>query len=209
MTDTAHKPVHTLTAGDLIDRNLVVIPRQTLMRAALHHIRQREAGEAAVVDESGRYIGMLSPADVFRWAAAGCPEAVVGPVLTCPYQVRGRLLSGQEGVICTLADGSCPYQAAKSTTAGRHTDVCERPETESPPFGVLKGYVTTDIIPVRPQLPLPELVRQIIDTRADRLVIVDESDRPVGFVSAAAVLNAISDGAVHGGSTVDSSAPSS
>jgi predicted transcriptional regulator len=38
---------------------------------------------------------------------------------------------------------------------------------------------------------LPELVRQIIGARADHLVVLDESDRPIGIVSATEVLDAV------------------
>jgi predicted transcriptional regulator len=98
--------VYPRTAGDVMDRNLVVVPRQMLVREVARLIQRSRATEAAVVDEQGRFVGMLTPADLFRWVEAGCPEAVVGPALTCPYQVRGRLLTGGEAVICILEHGS-------------------------------------------------------------------------------------------------------
>jgi CBS domain-containing protein len=66
-----------------------------------------------------------------------------------------------------------------------------RQGNESSPFGTLSSYVTTNIVTVWPALPLPDLVRQIIDARADRVVVLDESDRPVGIVSATEILSAV------------------
>jgi hypothetical protein len=146
------------------------------------------------VDEHGCFVGMLSPADVFRWVEAGCSNAVVYPVAACPYQVRGRLLNGEEGVMCMLADGSCPFQTVRPVSGGRHLEVCIRPEVEKSPFGKPAPYMTTEVVTGRRQATLPELVRKIVDARADRLVVLDESDRPIGIVSATTVLNAVADG---------------
>jgi CBS domain-containing protein len=201
--DTTLGSVHPRTAGDVMDRNLVVVPRQMLVREAARLIHRSRATEAAVVDEQGRFVGLLSPADLFRWVEAGCPEAVVGPALTCPYQVRGRLLSGGEAVICILAHESCPFQVERPSTAGRHQDVCVRQGTEPPPYGTVTRYMTTEVVTARPQSPLLELGPQIVDVRADRVVVLDESARPVGIVSAVDVLNAVADAKVRKSSSGD------
>jgi CBS domain-containing protein len=180
-----------------MDRNLVVVPRQMLVREAARLIHQARATEAAVVDEQGRFVGLVSPADLLRWVEAGCPEAVVGPALTCPYQVRGRLLSGGEAVICILAHGSCPFQVERPTTAGRHQDVCVRQGAEPAPYGEETRYLTTEVVTVRPDAPLLGLGPRISDARADRVVVLDESGRPVGIVSALYVLKAVADATVH------------
>jgi hypothetical protein len=79
-----------------------------------------------------------------KWKARGCPtgtslrdwldaEAELNggakqvPVPACPYQVQGRLISGQEAQICTLAEGSCSLQVMWPTTGGRHTAICTLP----------------------------------------------------------------------------------
>src|SRR5262249_41659661 len=82
--NATHKPIDTLTAGDVMNRALAVIPRQMLVRSAIGLIHRTRVGAAPVVDEDGRCVGMLTSADVFRWAEAGCPETVVGPARTCP-----------------------------------------------------------------------------------------------------------------------------
>jgi CBS domain-containing protein len=191
--DPTHSPVHALTAKDVMNRPPVVIPRQMLVREAARVLRQAKINGAPVVDEQGRCVGMLFPTDIHRWIEMGCPETVIGPVLSCPYQVRGRLLTGEEAVICTLADGSCPFQAVQPTTGGRHTELCMRSRTEDSPFGTVPRYMTTDGVTVRPQTPLPDLIRKMINARIDCLVVTEEQERPVGTVSATDILAVISD----------------
>jgi CBS domain-containing protein len=181
----------SLTAGDVMNRDLLVVPRQMLVREAARLIDRARAGAAVVVDEQGRCVGMLSPADIFRWIGAGCPEAVIGPILRCPYQVRGRALTGGEAVICIRAHGSCSYQVQQPTIGGRHTELCMRQESEQPPFGGVPCYVTTGVVAVGPETPLPELVQQFIDARADRIIVRDEVGRPIGGISATDVLKAV------------------
>jgi len=173
---------------------LVVVPRQMLVREAARLLHRARASTAAVVDERGRCIGMLCPTHVFHWIDAACPDAIVGPVFNCPYQVRGRLLTGGEGVICILAHGSCPFQAVQPTCGGGHTGLCTRQANDDSPFGTVPRYMTTDIVTVRLQTPLPELVRQIVEAHASCLIVVDELDRPVGIVSAPDVLSHLDSG---------------
>jgi CBS-domain-containing membrane protein len=189
--EATRRPVHALAAADVMKRDIVVVPRQMLVWEAVCLVHEARGSEAPVVDEHGRCVGMLSPDDVIRWVEAGCPETVVGAVLICPHQVRGRLLNRDEAVICTLADGSCPFQAVQPTTGGRHTDVCTLQGVERPPFGAVPHYMTTDVVTVRPQVPLSELVLQIVNAQADRLVVLDELDRPIGIVSAREVLKGV------------------
>jgi CBS-domain-containing membrane protein len=181
----------------MMSRHLVVVPMQTSVRHAVRLLHRVQASEAPVVDEHGRCVGVQSPADVFRWVGDGCPETVVGPVPTCPYQVRGRLLTGVEAVICTLADGSCLFQEVLPTTGGRHADVCMRQRAEHPPFGTVPSHMTSAVVTARPETPVLELALKITDDRADRLVVLDESDRPVGIVSATDVLRVVADGRGH------------
>jgi CBS domain-containing protein len=187
------QPFHALTAGDLMSRPVTTVPLQTAVREAARLIHRARAREAVVVDDNGRCVGVLSPADIFRWIEAGCPEAAVSRDGACPYQVRGRLLTGGEAVICVLSHGSCPFQVEQPTTGGRHTSFCTRRGTEPSPFGWVPNYMTTSVVTVRRQAPLAALVRLILENHADRLVVVDESDRPVGVVWAADVLNAVTD----------------
>ncbi len=188
------KPARALTAADVMNRAVVVVLLQMPVREAARLIHCARASEAAVVDAQGRCVGMLSADDLLRWIEAGCPEVVLSPAGACPYEVRGRLLTGRDAVICILEHESCPYQVSYPGVGGQHTDVCMRPAAADSPFGTIPRYLTTDVARVRPETPLPELVRQILDTRAEHLFVLDDGERPVGIVSATDVLKAVAHG---------------
>ena len=105
-----------------------------------------------------------------------------------PTKCVAASLTGDEAVICILSHGNCPYQVQQPTTGGRHTDYCIRQGSEQPPSGSVPCYVTTEVVAVGPETPLPELVQQFIDARADRIVVRDEVGRPIGVILAADVL---------------------
>jgi hypothetical protein len=63
--------------------------------------------------------------ELAKRATGGDPEDDRPPA--CPYQVKGRLLSGADAVICTRAPGSCPLQELRPMTGGRHTALCQLP----------------------------------------------------------------------------------
>ena len=184
----ADETIYALTAENVMDRNCLIIPQQMLVREAARLLHGKRSHVAAVVDTTGQCVGTMRAADVFRWIEAYCPDVAVRPGLACPYQVRGRLLNGDEAVICTLAHGSCTFQEVQPTTGGRHTDVCLRPEREDFPFGAAPRYMTTNFASVRSRSNLIEMVRRIVDTSASDLVVLDEFDRPAGIVSATDIL---------------------
>jgi CBS domain-containing protein len=66
MVETA-KRLLELTAGDLMTRDVVMIPRPMSLRAAAHRLAQSGVSGAPVVDEEGRCVGVLSMTDLVRW----------------------------------------------------------------------------------------------------------------------------------------------
>ncbi len=60
------KLLATMTAVDLMARDVVVIPVGTSMRAAAHLLAEARISGAPVVDAEGRCLGVLSAADFFR-----------------------------------------------------------------------------------------------------------------------------------------------
>ena len=191
MNQRADKTVYALTAENVMDRNCLIIPKQIPVAEAAHLLHRKLPHVAVVVDENGRCAGMLRAADVFRWIEADCPKAVVGTHVSCPHQVKGRLLNGDEAVICTLSHGSCGFQSEIPTTGGRHTDICVRQETAHFPFGAIPGYMTKDLQTIKQRSTLFEMVLRLVNSRAEGLIVLDESDRPAGVVSASDVLIAV------------------
>jgi CBS domain-containing protein len=187
------------TAEDVMAREVVTIPRRASLRDAARLLRRADVSGGPVVDDEGRCVGMLTAADFLRWAEGGYPDAAPGLAQACSYQEKGRLLTGEEAVVCTLAEGSCPLQVMRPTTGGRHVAVCRQPTgvlsdwqqvAENAPSQVSR-YMTTDVVSVGPRTPLPEVARMMVDAHVHRVPVLDERGRPVGLVSSTDVLAAV------------------
>jgi len=136
-----------------------------------------------------------------HWAKEGGHGAEDVPLPACPYQVQGRLLTGQEARICTLAKRDCPLQEMRPITGGRHTAVCQLRQsavisdwqqvTKNLAVSAVRRYMTADVVTVDPQTPLPELVRTMIDALIHRVIVVDGQRRPIGVVSSTDILAAL------------------
>jgi CBS domain-containing protein len=194
------KPFLALTAADLMCRDVTTIPYDVSLHAAADLLFQHRIGGAPVVNAEGRCIGMLSARDIVHWAKEGAKGLDDVPLPACPYQVKGRLLSGEEAVICTLAEGGCPLQEMRPTLAGGHTAVCLQPHgvvsdwqqvAEHLPTAGVRHYMTANVVTVGEVTPLAELAQTMIDAHIHRLVVVDAQHRPIGIVSSTDVLAAL------------------
>jgi CBS domain-containing protein len=195
------RPFLALTASDLMSREVVTLSQDTPLRAAAELFFREQIEEAAVVDADGRCVGRLSATDLLHWAldeARGAAED--SPPPACPYQVRGRMLTGADAVICTLPEGTCSLQELRATTGGRHTAVCLlhdglvsdwQQASGGAPAGAVGRYMTADVGTVGAEVPLSVLARVVIDFHVHRLIVVDEQHRPIGTVSCPGVLTAL------------------
>jgi CBS domain-containing protein len=195
------RPLLAQTASDLMSRDVVTISQDTPLRTAAELFSQRHIGEAAVVDAGGRCVGLLSATDLIRWAlgeARGGAEDV--PPRACPYQVKGRLLTGGDAVICTRSHGSCPLQDIRPMTGGRHTAVCllgDGPVSDwqqvsgGVPASAVRRYLTADVPTVGAEAPLSVMARMVTEAHVHRLIVVDQEHRPIGTVSGLDVLAAL------------------
>jgi CBS-domain-containing membrane protein len=188
-----------LTASDLMCRDVVTISQDTPFRAAMDLFCRQRIEEAAVVDALGRCVGMLSATDLLRRALKGAGGPSDVSPSACPYQVKGRLLTDADAVICTRPLGSCPLQEVWPMTGGRHTAVCQlRQEAVSDWQKAPRGghasavwrYMTAGSR-VEAGAPLSALAQTLVDAQAHRLLVVDEQHRPIGTVSCLDVLAAL------------------
>ena len=62
------KPFLSLTANDLMSRDVILIPQDMSLRSAAHLLSQSHITGAPVVDGQGRCIGVVSATDFLRWA---------------------------------------------------------------------------------------------------------------------------------------------
>jgi hypothetical protein len=113
--------------------------------------------------------------------------------------VKGRLLTGENAMICTRAPGSCPLQEWRATTSGRHTAVCLLREgvvsdwqevSGSGHASAVRCYMTAGST-VEAEAPLSALARAVVDAHVHRLIVVDQQHRPIGTVSGLDVLDAL------------------
>jgi CBS-domain-containing membrane protein len=188
-----------LTASDLMCRDVVTISQDTPIHAATDLFCRRRVGEAAVVDALGRCVGMLSATDLLRGVLQGTGGPFDVPPPGCPYQVKGRLLTDADAVICTRPPGSCPLQEVRPLTGGRHTAVCQLRQGTVSDWQEVPGgghasavwrYMTAGS-KVEAGAPLSALARALVDAHAHRLLVVDEQYRPIGTVSCLDVLAAL------------------
>lgn len=192
-------PLSALVAQDIMQHKVITIPHDLPLQEAAQLLCAEQISGAPVVDGAGRCIGMFSAADVVRRATER-PGAKIGPLPSCPFQVKGRLLTGEDAVICTLAEGRCPLQEVRPTTGGRHTVVCRQPSgtlcdwqlvPENVPDDRVGRYMTADLVTAAPTTPLSELARDMLDAHIHRIVVVDAQRRPIGMVSSTDILAAV------------------
>jgi CBS domain-containing protein len=193
-------PEFAPTASAVMNPNVTTIAEDTPLPAAAQLFCQRQIDEAAVVDAEGRCVGILPVSDLMDAAVSWCEGAEDVPPARCPYQVRGRLLTGVDAVICTRSQGSCPLQELLPMTGGRHTAVCRmRDELVNPwqpvyggvPPCTVRHYMTADPPTVGAEAPLSVLARALFEAHARKLIVVDEQHRPVGTLSDQDVLAAL------------------
>jgi CBS domain-containing membrane protein len=79
---TFTKSLTTLTAEDVMSRNVLVIPHRMSLRAAAGILSKSDISGAPVVDETGRCIGVLSSVD-FLHAAQSDRRPMLKPSGSC------------------------------------------------------------------------------------------------------------------------------
>jgi CBS-domain-containing membrane protein len=70
MTRTRERP-RALTAADVMSRSPVTIQHRMTLRGAARVLARWRAHALPVTDDQGRFVGVLSAADLLRWAADG------------------------------------------------------------------------------------------------------------------------------------------
>lgn len=73
--NTCCKPLTSLTAEDVMSRNLLVIPHHMSLRAAAGMLSRADITGAPVVDDTGRCVGVISAVDFLHFAQGGRPPA--------------------------------------------------------------------------------------------------------------------------------------
>jgi CBS domain-containing protein len=199
---TMQRSLTTLTVADVMSRPVEVIPRGLTLRAAAQRLRQADVSGAPVVDEEGRCVGVLSAADFLRCTARSStpPADTAHLIRTCCYQQPGHKADGGEGTLCTLSEGKCCLQAPGETSEGEQGLFCLLPNcflvdwqqaAEEVPAHRVERCMTTDVVTVPPTAALTEVARMMMDAHIHRVIVVDETHRPVGIVTSTDLLAAV------------------
>jgi CBS-domain-containing membrane protein len=158
------KPFLALTAKDLMNGEVIRIPRDIGMQAAARWLGQMHVSGAPVVDEQGRCVGVLSSGDFVTCCAANRTRC---------SQHRAEANRGP----CTFPD--CV------SSEWQMVNVTESIE------GMVRDYMTPDPVMARPETPIARLAQMIVDAQIHRLIIVDEQHRPIGIVSTTDIVAAV------------------
>ncbi len=165
------KPLLALTAKDLMNGEIVRIPRDMGMQAAARRLGQTHVSGAPVVDEEGRCVGVLSSGDFVACCAANRTRCA---------QHRAEANRGP----CTFPD--CV------SSEWQMVNVTESIE------GLVRDYMTPDPVMVRPETPIARLAQMMVDAHIHRLIIVDEQHHPIGIVSSTDIVAAVARAGVDG-----------
>jgi CBS domain-containing protein len=185
-------PLLSLTASDLMSRDVETLEEGLPLREAAERLAQRGIHGAPVVDRTGACVGVLSVSDLARWAVRRDEPGARLP-RTCSFQKTCREPGGRETVLCRLAEGVCPFQRVREEPDGRAVIACAEPhcvptdwqmvELEALPGGAVRDYMTTTVVTVDPTVPVPELARLLLEHQVHRLIVLDGKRHPVGVVT--------------------------
>lgn len=194
------QPLTTMTAGDLMSRDVIQVPEDMPLREAARLLLQHQISGVPVVAPDGACVGMLSSTDLVSWmqhhktSTAKC-EAVP---LTCQYQHKERQPDGEMRTRCTLPADTCPLQLMEKEPDEEERIYCSDPHTvltdwqmvemENLPADTVRQIMTGDPVMVAPETLVTELARQMIDAHIHRLIVVDKQHRPIGIVSGIDIL---------------------
>jgi CBS domain-containing protein len=197
----AAKSLFSLTASDLMSRDLVVFHQDLPLREAVERFRNTGVHGAPVVDDDGRCVGVLSVTDLLRrrlWPIASSEPSA----RACSYQKKVQSADGRELIACTLPLGACPAQRVHAGPAGKESPICALPhciftdwqvvELDDLPTERVRQTMTADPVTVTAERPINELARMMIDASIHRIIVINDERRPIGVVSSTDLLAVLS-----------------
>jgi CBS domain-containing protein len=198
------KPLLALTAGDLMQADVVRLPEDMALGEAASLLLRHQIGGAPVVDSQGKCVGVFSAADFLRLsqmrADATRPTPPALPI-TCTFQTKRRTSDGNEVTLCTLPPGVCPIQSRQEGPGREKLIVCSHPhcvlvdwqvvDVEKLPTDEVRRFMTPDPVMAEPATSIGVLAQMMIDAHIHRVIVVDAERRPIGVVSSTDVLAAL------------------
>lgn len=107
----------SLTAADLMSRDMTLIPRNMSLRTAARLLAERSVSGAPVVDEAGHCIGVLSTADFMRAVKNNHRPFAYDDSFCFPWQIDEK---SEKLLVAEVVDymTSDPVTAAPTATIG-------------------------------------------------------------------------------------------
>jgi CBS domain-containing protein len=196
---TTTQPLTALTAGDLMNPDLVTVSHETPLREAGRLLLLHQISGVPVVEPGGTCVGVLSTTDLLRWAiqqGGGAAPRFIERPLSCIFQLKHRDAKGEERVLCTLPVDVCPLQRKEGDKI-----FCSQPHevladwqvvhVEQLPTESVGQFMTPDPVTVSVDTPVADLAQRMVDAHVHRVVVVNRLNRPVGIVSSMDVLAGI------------------
>jgi len=200
----AIKSLRTLTAGDLMTPDILVLPLEMSLREAVVLFLQNACSLAAVVNSDGKCVGVFSAIHFLRFAEKREDIAKIGtPALpiTCSFQRKYRNGSHKDITLCTLPSGVCPLQVKHEDFEGKPMIICADPhcvlcdwqivEVEKLPDDEVFRYMSPDPVSVTTNTPLPVVAQLMAEKQVHRVIVVDKENHPVGLVSSTDILREV------------------
>ncbi|MCI0461228.1 MAG: CBS domain-containing protein [Gemmataceae bacterium] len=199
--NTTTTAFESLTARDLMSRELIRIPQDMSMRDAARLLFQNGISGAPVVDAQGACIGVLATTDFValtsrRLSPAAPAEASAG----CGFQKKEVGPDGAEVTLCTLPLGTCPLQAVEKRADGTAVLLCVEPdsvladwqvvELARLPDGAVTRYMTPEPVMVAPDTPIARVARLMADLHIHRVIVAGSGRKPIGIVTSTDILTA-------------------
>jgi CBS domain-containing protein len=189
---TESKDLLSLTAGDLMNRNVLALRADMPLREAARELIHAGVRGAPVVDDMDHCVGVFSVSDIARRAAQNSSRGMAFP-RSCGFQQIVRSPHGGESIMCMLAAESCPYQRVQEQNDGHNMVMCMEPhavptdwqmvDLEVSPGDTVQDVMTTEVVMVDPETPVPDLARVMLDRGVHRLVVTDALGHPIGLVA--------------------------
>lgn len=187
---TDSDPLRSLTAANLMRRNVMHVPEDTEMCDAARTLSLAHVSGAPVVGAWGQCVGVLSTSDFVLLACEGGAAAPAAPALplTCGFQAKQPGPGGAEVTFCTLPADTCPFQRKLPGARAGDRAVCSEPHCvptdwqvvnlEQPPTSAVRRSMSPPPSTTEPESPVAVLAWQMSDAHIHRLIVVDEQPRP-------------------------------
>lgn len=200
MPATDSVPLLSLTAGDLMTRDLKTISAGMPLREAAQELARLGVHGAPVVDAVGQCVGILSVSDLARWTRQPA-EPAAPPPRVCSFQKLIRDPGGHEAVACMLSPGVCPLQRLSERPDGRLIVTCADPrgvctdwqvvDVDSLPADSVANYMTTEVVALSADTPIHRVATLLVNHSIHRVIVVDPQKRPIGVVTTYDILTAL------------------